>query len=169
MLHWNSTQSRGGGEGVLRLKGKAVEYFTMRWSSLTAAHLGVSIGSPDFQSFWELLALLVCLILWCGRFNGSNVAVLGDNVAALTSALNLTGKGYMIALAKEVSWRQCRAGWRFRVGHLPAEYNLLTDALSRLAAPDSIALPHRALRQVVRRPSPDAFSLWRASLHSGTV
>jgi hypothetical protein len=140
----------------------------MRWTALTAAHLHVVTGLPEFQSFWELLACLVCLILWCDRFEGKSIAVLGDNTAALTDALNLTGKGHMIFPAKEISWRQCRAGWRFRVGHLASEHNLLTDALSRVAAPDQVALPHRSLRQAVRRQAPDAMALWRASLHCDT-
>jgi hypothetical protein len=157
-----------GGGGVLRLDGVPVEFFVMRWSALTAAHLNVVTGLPEFQAFWELLACLVCLILWCDRFDGKSVAVLGDSTAALSDALNLTGKGHMIALAKEISWRQCRSGWRFRVGHLPSEHNLLTDALSRVAAPAQVALPHRSLSQAVRRKAPDAMSLWRASLHCDT-
>jgi hypothetical protein len=45
-----------GGGGVLRLDGVPVEFFVMRWSALTAAHLNVVTGLPEFQSFWELLA-----------------------------------------------------------------------------------------------------------------
>ena len=145
-----------GGGGILRLDGKPAEYFFIHWSAYTAAHLGVVPGSSDWQSFWELLALLVCLILWGPRFAGRSVAVLGDNTAALTDALNLKGHGSMISLAKEISWRQARGDWRFRVGHLPAEHNLLADALSRLVAPDSVAYPHHALSGAKRISPPDS-------------
>jgi hypothetical protein len=158
-----------GGGGVLRLNGIPVEYFFVSWSHVTAGHLGVIPGLPKFQSFWELLALLIALLLWGDRFEGRSVAVLGDNTAALSDALNLTGKGYMIALAKEIAWRQVRANWQFRVGHLPSEHNLIADALSRIVAPGQVALPGQALRGAIRRDAPDAMSFWRASLHGNTT
>ena len=125
-------------------------------------------GDPKHQSVWEFLALMICLILWCGRFEGKSVAVLGDNTGALQDALALTGSGDMLAVAKEIAWRQSRAGWLFRVGHLPSEHNLLADALPRLAAPEHVLLPHEALRGAVSRAAPDAMALWRASLHGDT-
>ena len=89
--------------------------------------------------------------------------MLGDNVAALQAALALTGRGSFNAVAKEIAWRKARRGWRFEVGHLPKEANLLADALSRQAAacPDPIAFPTHALAAAKRAKCPDLRHLWK--------
>ena len=67
------------------------------------------------------------------------------------------------AVAKEVAWRKARRGWRFEVGHLPKEANLLADALSRQAAacPDPIAFPAQALASAKRVDCPNLKNLWK--------
>ena len=89
-------------------------------------------------------------------------AVLGDNTAALSSALALKGKGVMLAVARELSWRQSRRKWAFDVAHLPSEYNVVADALSRTAAPKGCAWPALALATATYAVPPKLQDLWLA-------
>ena len=59
----------------------------------------------------------------------------GDNIGALTGALNLVGRGAMLKVAQEIAWRKVRQEWHYRVAHVPTERNTIADALSRLMAP----------------------------------
>ena len=88
------------------------------------------------------------------------LAVLGDNTASLQDALDLSGTGAMLAVAREIAWRQARRGWLFAVGHLPSEANTVTDALSRLESPDPAPFPP-LLRRVSRVTLPPLSSYWR--------
>ena len=90
------------------------------------------------------------------------VAVLGDNTAALSSSLALKGKGVMLAVARELSWIQSRRKWAFDVGHLPAEHNVVADALSRAADPKGCAWPSVALASAVFAALPRLQDLWLA-------
>ena len=87
--------------------------------------------------------------------------LLGDNLGALEAALNLRGRGALSKIAREISWRRARDGWRFAAGHLPSERNLVADALSRLTAPAAEAkrLPE-AVKGARRRVLPEIASLW---------
>ena len=69
------------------------------------------------------------------------MGILGDNVGALQNALSLSGKGPLIAVAREIAWRQAAQGWFFSVGHLPTESNTVADALSRRFAPAPAEFP----------------------------
>ena len=91
-----------------------------------------------------------------------SVAVLGDNTAALSDALALKGKGIMLAVARELSWRQPRRKWSFDVGHLPAEHNVVADALSRTTDPKGCAWPARALASAASAKPPKLKDLWLA-------
>ena len=97
------------------------------------------IGVPSWQSFWEMLTCGLALSMWAS--DKEALAVLGDNTASLQDALDLKGSRCMLAVAREIAWRQGRRGWLFAVGHLAAEFNTAADALSRLEAPDPSPLP----------------------------
>ena len=153
-----------GGGAVLRVGGVPTEYFACRWTEASAAHLGVWTGDSKFQSFWEFLTLLLALILWGERFTAECITVLGDSTSALQDALNLMGRHEMLAIARKVAWRQIRLSWRFKVGHLPSEYNLVADALSRRYAPKPAAFPH-LLSAAAERRAPEPMSVWRAAVH----
>ena len=67
---------------------------------------------------------------------------LGDNIASLNLALDGKAKGNIVSLARELAVSKARDDLMFSVAHLPAESNLLSDALSRLAQPGkSSAMP----------------------------
>ena len=89
--------------------------------------------------------MLLALCVWADRFVADSVLVLGDNTAALADALNLRGRGVLVALARELSWRKAKRRWQFEVAHLPAEFNLVADALSRTADPKGASWPAIAL------------------------
>ena len=111
------------------------------------------------------MTLLLALILWCDDYTEQALTVLGDSTSALQDALNLVGRHEMVAIAREVAWRQIRGGWQFKVGHLPAEQNLFADALSRKHAPDSVPFP-RILVTATERQALEPMQVWRASTHS---
>ena len=108
--------------------------------------------------------MLLALVKWGGRFTELSVNVLGDNTGALQNALALKGRGSMLAVAKEVSWRWARHGWRFLVSHLPSEFNCTADALSRVADPSQkVAWPTDDLATAESVVAPKLGDLWRAS------
>ena len=150
-----------GGGGVLFEHGTPTEYWTVAWKQRDASELDTVIGQPSGQTSWELLALLVSLILWGRRHRAGGLALLGDNLASLESALHLRGRGVLSRIARELSWRRAREGWRYVVGHLPTERNKLADALSRLAAP---AVEHRSLPPELKaaraQDAPEIASIW---------
>ena len=153
----------GGGAVLKNEAGEITEYICIVWSEEDAPHLGVYPGDTKNQSFYEFLTLLLSLLVWGDAFVDHSVAILGDNVGALTSALSLKGRGSMLAVARELSWRQARRRWAFEVGHLPSEHNSVADALSRVADPAGKAWPSWALTAAEQRKCPNISDLWRAA------
>ena len=143
-----------GGGAVLKRNGVAHEYFAVTWDAADIPDDEVRTGEPKFQSFWEFLTLLLALIQWGGCFVQESITILGDNTAALQNALDLKGKGLMLAVARELAWRKARHRWAFIVAHLPGEHNRTADALSRLAAPDPSPLPESLQHAVHVRHTP---------------
>jgi hypothetical protein len=139
-----------------------VEYFSVVWSNDDAEHLNVVTHETRHQTFWEFATLLLALTTWGDKFVQDTVLIAGDNTAALTSALSLKGKGELLAVARELSWRQARRGWRFSVGHLPSEYNVVADALSRVADPKGCEWPSLALAGAEYTAPPRLRDLWLA-------
>ena len=134
------------GGGAILLEGNVVrEYFAVSWRKQDAEHLGVHPGTPKWQSFWELAAILLCLEAWGRRFTSTSMAIVGDNTSALQDALDLKGKGPMLALAREIALRRAQHGCKFVVGHIPTERNTVPDRLSRLFAPERAPFPSREL------------------------
>ena len=153
----------GGGALLRDPNGAIVEYFSTIWIGDEAPHLGVVIDDSSHQTFWEFATLLLALCVWGDRFTDTPVAVLGDNTGALDNALSLKGRGSMLAVARELSWRQARRRWRFVVGHLPSEHNQVADALSRAADPKVCAWPSLALASAVYIRPPKLRDLWLAA------
>ena len=102
-------------------------------------------------------------MVWGGEFVEDALPILGDNLGSLNSALKLRGRGPMLAIAREISWRQARRGWLFELGHLPSEVNSVADALSRVADPKGHAWPREALAAAQRDKAPRLQYLWQAA------
>ena len=155
-----------GGGALLRAPSGAVqEYWYTVWDHDTAAAVNVVPALTKHQTFWELATLLLALVTWGARFAESSVAVLGDNTGALQTALSLKGKMPNLALARELSWRRVRGRWRYEVGHLPSEFNVTADALSRVADPMPPAWPAVDLGTASWSKPPLLQDLWRALPH----
>ena len=152
-----------GGGGVLRHpEGYIAEYFTVVWSDLDAPHLNVMPGDCRHQTFFEALTLLLVLLIWGDHFTSESLAVLGDNVGALTTALSMAGRGSLLAVTRELSWRKARRRWCYEVGHLPSEFNVVADALSRIADPSGVPWPSEALSSATMKHCPKVADIWRA-------
>ena len=78
----------GGGAVLRNDEGLVVEYFSVLWTSWDAPHLGVVPGDCRHQTFFEFLTLLLALLVWGDWFVDESLAILGDNVGPLASALS---------------------------------------------------------------------------------
>ena len=89
--------------------------------------------------------------------------MLGDNVGALSSAISLAGRGSLLAVSRELSWRKARRNWSYEVGHLPSEFNVVADSLSRIADPAGVPWPAEALSSAEMKKCPKVADIWRAA------
>ena len=150
-----------GGGAVLRFRETVAEWFAVTWRAEDAAHLTISPGLPKDQTFWEMAILMLGLVQWGDRFTTHELRCIGDNTGALGNILALKGRGPLLAISREIAWRQAQRRWRFSVGHLPTEFNRVADALSRLAAPGRTAKRMPAAVSAARRVYPPKLAeLW---------
>jgi len=152
-----------GGGGARRRGTEYVEWFALRWTSTHVGRSGATIGTSASQSFWEFFTLLVVLMVWGSTCPGQALQIQGDNTSALQQALSMRGRGAMLAISRELSWRQARYKWDFAVAHLPTEHNGIADALSRQWGDECKAFP-AALRGVPEVAAPDFSNLWAAEV-----
>jgi len=151
-----------GGGLVLHVGGKPVEYAEVRWRRRDAKKLKTSIGSPDGQTTWEYVVVLLGLLIWGSEHRETGLALLGDNLAALGGALSMKGRGSLSTVTRELAWRRVRFAWRYAAGHLPSEHNVLADALSRLHCPagsERKEFPPQLL-SLKRRAAPELREIW---------
>ena len=150
-----------GGGAVLRCNQIVTEYFFVKWEANMVQGLDVEVKQSKHQTFWEFLTLLISMIVWGHYFQVQAVAVVGDNIGALTHALEMKAKGTLAVIARELSWRKERFRWAFEVGHIPSELNIVADALSRQFEPQPPVWPAHALREAKEVFAPDLSRLWR--------
>ena len=116
-------------------------------------HFGVRSGESKFLAFFEALTALIGLVTFCGPDRLSTIALVGDNMGALSVALARPGLGDLARVCREIALRQARWNLRVSVGHLPSELNDWADALSRIHAPSPPPLPLE-LADLPQRPQP---------------
>ena len=145
------------GGGVVRFSGsRPVETLTLKWSEDLCRRLGVRSGESRFLPFFEALTALIALVRWGGPGGLKELALVGDNLGALTAAVSQKGKGDVARVCREFALRQARWGTVIAVGHLPSALNTWADALSRVFAPSPPAIPPElAVLPVVQPPSLD--------------
>ena len=146
---------------MLRNGRTITEFWVAEWASADLAHLPVKVGEPSAQCFLEMLALFLCLVIWGDWFTAESLQAVGDNVGALNSALKLKGSGPLLAVAREIAWRQARRRWSWVAGHIATEANRVPDALSRLADPAPAPFPAKALATARQVACPAIASLWK--------
>ena len=73
-------------------------------------HLGVTTENSRDQTFWEFATFLLAAVLWFDDFVVDSILVLGDNTAALSNALALKGRGPLLSIARELSWKTAKRG-----------------------------------------------------------
>jgi len=152
------------GGGAARRRGSQyIDWFAVTWSAAMVGDTGAEVGKPSSQSFWEFFALLAVLLVYSEVAPGCTLQILGDNTASLQQSLRLRGRGAMLAISRELSWRQARFHWRFAVAHLPTERNAVADALSRLSGPSAADFP-AALAGKPRLVVPDLCAVWQAAV-----
>jgi len=154
-----------GGGAVLKIAGQPQGYIMCGWTSELAEHLGTQVGSSAGQTTWELLMVYISLLTWASQFRQEGLVVFGDNIAALSSILTLRGRNHLATITRELAWRRVRFGWRYAAAHLPSEYNVEADALSRVHAPEGAerkSFPV-ALRDVTRHAAPAFEDMWVCS------
>jgi hypothetical protein len=154
----------GGGAILKSPNGTIVQYFSVVWSGDEAPHLPIWTHDCKHQTFWEFCTLLLTLVVWGDKYTDHSLHLLGDNTGSLQNALDLKGRGPLLAVAREISWRQARRKWSFTVGHIPSEHNDVADALSRVADPAGAhGWPRAALAGADAVTPPKLHSLWLAA------
>ena len=139
---------------------RPIEVVTCDWDDSLCANLGVIRGESAYLAFFESLVVLISLALWCGHGGLRRIAIIGDNLAALTVAISHRGRGDLGRVCREVALRQARWNLEITVGHLPTADNGLADALSRLTGPSPAAFPPE-LVALPRRRMPPLAALFR--------
>ena len=86
----------GAGAVLVDRHGCPLEFWACEWADREVEAVGVQTGLPAHQTFWELLALICCLLTWGHRLAVEyNLEIVGDNTGSLQCALDQKGRwGY---------------------------------------------------------------------------
>ena len=122
-----------GGGAVLYVGDRPVQCFSCRWRKRDFRDKAVEIGQPASQTYFEVLALVLATELWCT--DSTPTEILGDNVAALQTALTLKGRGEQLRIIQALAVIRSARCLDIRVAHLPSESNTAADTLSRQHGP----------------------------------
>ena len=106
-----------GGGAVLIEGDRPVACFSTRWRKHDFQDKAVEIGQPASQTYFEVLALVLAAELWC--IDSTPTLILGDNVAALQTALALKGRGEQLRLIQALAVIRSARCLHIRVAHLP--------------------------------------------------
>ena len=160
VLAFEFDASTTGGGGVLWTNGQPIRWWRTTWRAedVHCIEPRARTEVSDWQTFWEYLTLLMCLILWA-RPN-EPIAIIGDNTGSLQLAIDLNGSNGLLAISRELAWRRARNRWSYGAGHLPTEANSLADALSRMNASGQ---PPPRLRRLREFDPPQVSELWIAA------
>ena len=81
---------------------------TADWTEDLCDRLQVVRGQSAYLSFFEAYTVVASLARWCAPGGRREVAVVGDNIAALPVALSRRGRGDLGWLCRELALRQAR-------------------------------------------------------------
>ena len=149
------------GGGAILFEGRhPKEWIATEWTDAFCSQLRAERGQSAYLTFFEAFTVLAAVALWCQPGHRSEVAVVGDNVGALTVAVSRRGRGDLGRLCRELALLQARLSLTIAVGHLATKLNTWADALSRLSSPDPAEVPQE-LRGLPQRSWPALSSLFR--------
>ena len=153
-----------GGGAILFEGRRPIETLIADWSPELCATLGAVRGESAYLTFFEAFTVLAALETWrSGREGRSSVAIVGDNIGALTAAVSQRGRGDLGRICREIALRQAASGLQVAVGHLPSHLNTWADALSRLTSPTPAAWPAE-LVGLPCRPLPPLSAMFRINV-----
>ena len=140
---------------------RPVAWMATDWDQELCDRLQVVRGQSAYLAFFEAFTVIAAIARWCRPGERRVIAVVGDNVAALTVALSRRGRGDLGRLCRELALKQARQDLVIAVGHLASALNTIADALSRLTAPDASTFPSEllAVPQVVWPPAETLFHI----------
>ena len=122
-----------GAGGILFENDVAVECFSLAWDTAFFEARGVYVGDTAYQTYFEVLVLLLAVERWCD--GSAATTVFGDNAGALQEALDLKGRGSLLELAQLLAVLRGARSVEVAVAHYPTESNVAADALSRQSGP----------------------------------
>ena len=88
-------------------QGSLTEWFSVTWDQCICDILSAEAGNSKHQSTWEFVTLFIAMIVWPSPREQLRLYC-GDNIGALTDALNLVGRGAMLKVGREITWRKVR-------------------------------------------------------------
>ena len=91
-------------------QGSLTEWFSVTWDQCICRILSAEAGNSKHQSKWEFVTLFIAMFVWPSPREQLRLYC-GDNIGALTDALNLVGRGAMLKVAREIVWRKVRHDW----------------------------------------------------------
>ena len=152
---------------TLSVDGRTVRWFGVELTDTDLQVLGFERGDCRGQALAEALCIAVALREWAPEWQDERTLLVArsDAIAAL-GALNKSSSTtpQLNKIVREVALDLAEGRYDLEVlGHVPAEWNVVPDALSRLHAPqpDRHHVPE-ALRGVTRTwPAERALSWWR--------
>ena len=149
------------GGGAVLVEGRTPrQWIATEWSDDLCQELRAERGQSAYLSFFEAFTVLAAVALWCQPGQRTSVAVVGDNIAALTVAVSRRGRGDLGRLCRELALVQAHRSLSIAVGHLASELNTWADSLSRLSAPSPSTIP-KELLEVPRATWPRTDELFR--------
>ena len=133
--------------GVLFINGRPKEWFASPLEDYDLKILEEKRGMPDGQASFEALAILIALRAWAQTWQDEAALILtrSDSMAALGAVLKSSaGTVRMNRVTQELALDMAEGLYEPAiVSHLPAQWNVLADALSRMFQPGkNTGIPH---------------------------
>ena len=126
---------------VLVEDGVPVRWLAGRWASFELDLLGAVVGSSASQATFETLAVLIAVREWFEEWQDfrTSIVLRSDSLAALGAvASGSSPNKAMNTICRELALDLAEGKYQAELmAHLPARFNGLADALSRLEAPGS--------------------------------
>ena len=140
---------------VLVEDGVPIRWLAGSWGTFELDLLGAVVGSSASQATFETLAILVAVREWFQEWQDyrTSIVLRSDSLAALGAvASGSSPNRAMSVICRELALDLAEGKYKTELmAHLPARFNGLADALSRLEAPGPDAKPFPPELDGIRR------------------